>query len=198
LREAGNPLDAWRKKMANQAKVSLKSKLRESNANYMDNLCDSIVTLSDAQTLSGVNTFSSAPLMTGIQRITVDAATEILAATSLVDFAVNAASSRVVTMPAATAGRHIRVLWTVEQAGSDRVFTKAGSDSFVGNISTKVAGNAAGDGDVVSVTAATAAITVVDDVNIGSYLDFHCAVDAVWIVSGELIVDAVGSVPTLA
>ena len=186
------------KKMANQAKVSLKSKLRESNANYMDNLCDSIVTLSDAQTLSGVNTFSSAPLMTGIQRITVDAATEILAATSLVDFAVNAASSRVVTMPAATAGRHIRVLWTVEQAGSDRVFTKAGSDSFVGNISTKVAGNAAGDGDVVSVTAATAAITVVDDVNIGSYLDFHCAVDAVWIVSGELIVDAVGSVPTLA
>ena len=198
MREAGNPLDAWRKKMANQAKVSLKSKLRESNANYMDNLCDSIVTLSDAQTLSGVNTFSSAPLMTGIQRITVDAATEILAATSLVDFAVNAASSRVVTMPAATAGRHIRVLWTVEQAGSDRVFTKAGSDSFVGNISTKVAGNAAGDGDVVSVTAATAAITVVDDVNIGSYLDFHCAVDAVWIVSGELIVDAVGSVPTLA
>jgi len=198
LREAGNPLDAWRKKMANQAKVSLKSKLRESNANYMDNLCDSIVSLSDAQTLSGVNTFSSAPLMTGIQRITVDAATEILAATSLVDFAVNAASSRVVTMPAATAGRHIRVLWTVEQAGSDRVFTKAGSDSFVGNISTKVAGNAAGDGDVVSVTAATAAITVVDDVNIGSYLDFHCAVDAVWIVSGELIVNAVGSVPTLA
>tara|TARA_R110002033_G_scaffold40720_5_gene81169 strand:- start:904 stop:1500 length:597 start_codon:yes stop_codon:yes gene_type:complete len=198
LREAGNPLDAWRKKMANQAKVSLKSKLRESNANYMDNLCDSIVTLSDAQTLSGVNSFSTAPLMTGIQRITVDAATEILAATSLVDFAVNAASSRVVTMPAATAGRHIRVLWTVEQAGSDRVFTKAGSDSFVGNISTKVAGNAAGDGDVVSVTAATAAITVVDDVNIGSYLDFHCAVDAVWIVSGELIVDAVGSVPTLA
>ena len=198
MREAGNPLDAWRKKMANQAKVSLKSKLRESNANYMDNLCDSIVTLSDAQTLSGVNSFSTAPLMTGIQRITVDAATEILAATSLVDFAVNAASSRVVTMPAATAGRHIRVLWTVEQAGSDRVFTKAGSDSFVGNISTKVAGNAAGDGDVVSVTAATAAITVVDDVNIGSYLDFHCAVDAVWIVSGELIVDAVGSVPTLA
>ena len=49
-----------------------------------------------------------------------------------------------------------------------------------------------------AITAATAAITVVDDVNIGSYLDFHCAVDAKWIVSGELIVDAVGSVPTLA
>ena len=33
------------------------------------------------------------------------------------DFAVNAASSRVVTMPAATAGRHVRFMWTVEQAG---------------------------------------------------------------------------------
>ena len=186
------------KKMANVGKASIKSALRQSNANYFDNLADSIVSLSDAQTLSGVNTFSSAPLMTGIQRITVDAATEILAATSLVDFAVNAASSRVVTMPAATAGRHIRVLWTVEQAGSDRVFTKAGSDTFVGNITTKVEGNAAGDGDVVAVATSTAAITVVDDVNIESYLDFHCAVDAVWIVSGELIVDAVGSVPTLA
>ena len=198
MREAGNPLSAWRKIMESQTKVSLKSKLRESNANYMDDLCDSIVSLSDAQTLSGVNTFSTAPLMTGIQRITVDAATEILAATSLVDFAVNAASSRVVTMPAATAGRHVRFMWTVEQAGSDRVFTRAGSDTFVGNISTKVEGNGAGDGDAVAVTAATAAITVVDDVNIGSYLDFHCAVDAKWIVTGELIVDAVGSVPTLA
>ena len=155
--------------MAVTGKVSLKSTLRRSHANYMDNLADSMVTLSDAQTLSGVNTFSSAPLMTGIQRITVDAATEILAATSLVDFAVNAASSRVVTMPAATAGRHIRVLWTVEQAGSDRVFTKAGSDTFVGNITTKVQGNAAGDGDVVAVATSTAAITVVDDVNIGSW-----------------------------
>ena len=60
------------------------------------------------------------------------------------------------------------------------------------------AGNAAGDGDVVAVANTTVAITCVDDINIGSYLDFHCAVDAAWIVSGELIVDAVGSVPTLA
>ena len=37
--------------MANVTKASLKSALRRSNANYMDNLCDSIVSLSDAQTL---------------------------------------------------------------------------------------------------------------------------------------------------
>ena len=184
--------------MASTTKGNIKNRLRRTHARDMDDMADSMVTLTDTQTISGTNSFSTAPLMTGIQRITVDAATEILAATSLVDFAVNAASSRVVTMPAATAGRHVRFMWTVEQAGSDRVFTRAGSDTFVGNITTKVAGNAAGDGDVVSVTAATAAITVIDDVNIGSYLDFHCAVDAVWIVSGELIVDAVGSVPTLA
>ena len=198
MREAGNPLDAWRKNMASKLKATLKSKLRESNANYLDNLCDSIVSLTDTQTVSGTTSFSTAPLLTGVQQITVDAATEVLAATSLVDFAVNAASSRVVTLPAATAGRHIRFVWTVEQAGSDRVFTRAGSDTIVGNISTKVEGNAAGDGDVVAVATSTAAITVVDDVNIGSYLDFHCAVDAKWIVTGELIVDAVGSVPTLA
>ena len=49
--------------MANVTKASIKSKLRQSNANYMDNLADSMVTLSDAQTLSGVNTFSTAPGM---------------------------------------------------------------------------------------------------------------------------------------
>ena len=144
--------------MASKLKATLKSKLRESNANYLDNLCDSIVSLTDTQTVSGTTSFSTAPLLTGVQQITVDAATEVLASTSLVDFAVNAASSRVVTLPAATAGRHIRFVWTVEQAGSDRVFTRAGSDTIVGNISTKVEGNAAGDGDVVAVATSTAAI----------------------------------------
>ena len=58
MREAGNPLDAWRERMADTAKVTLKSKLRESHANYFDNLCDSIVTLSDDQTLSGATTIA--------------------------------------------------------------------------------------------------------------------------------------------
>jgi len=78
------------------------------------------------------------------------------------------------------------------------VFTCAGSDVVGGNITTKVEGNAAGDGDVVAVAITTVAITCVDDVNIGSYLDFHCASDAKWLVTGELVVNAVGSVPTLA
>ena len=51
--------------MADTAKLTLKSKLRESHANYMDNLCDSIVTLSDDQTLAGANTISGATSITG-------------------------------------------------------------------------------------------------------------------------------------
>ena len=134
----------------------------------------------------------------GIQRVTADAATTIAATDTLVDFAVNAAGSRVVTMPSAEAGRYIRCVWSVEQAGNDRVFTRAGSDTFAGNIFTSVAGNAAGDGDVVAIANTTVAITAVDDINIGSYIDFTCAVDGTWLVLGHLVVDAVGSVPTLA
>jgi len=140
----------------------------------------------------------SDPDSNGIQRVTTDAATTITGTDTLVDFAVDAGGSRVVTMPAAVAGRRIRCIWSVEQATSDRVFTCAGSDTFYGNITTKVAGNAAGDGDVVAVAGTTVAITCVDDVNIGSYLDFNCAVDGAWLVTGELVVNAVGSVPTLA
>ena len=134
----------------------------------------------------------------GVQRESADAAFTIGGDTTLLILAADAGSSRVVTMPAAKAGRFFKVIWEVEQATSDRVFTRAGSDVVGGNISTKVAGNAAGDGDVVAVAITTAAITVVDDTNIGSWLEFHCAVDGTWLVTGELVVDAVGSVPTLA
>ena len=138
------------------------------------------------------------PNQNGIQRVTVAEATTIAATDTLVDFAVDAGSSRVVTMPAALAGRKIKCVWSVEQATSDRVFTRAGSDTFYGNITTLVEGNAGGDGDVVAVAGTTVAITCVDDVNIGSYLDFDCAVAGAWFVTGILIIDSVGNVPTLA
>ena len=41
------------------------------------------------------------------------------------------------------------------------------------------------------------AITV-DDVNIGSEADLYCGVDGQWLISAHLVVDAVGSVPTVA
>ena len=133
-----------------------------------------------------------------VQRNTVDEAFTIGDDIALLDLAVDAASSRVVTMPAAKVGRNVRVIWSVEQASSDRVFTAAGSDTFAGNIFTVQEGNAAGDGDVVAIANTTVAITCVDDVNIGSYIDFQCAANGTWLVTGHLVVDAVGSVPTLA
>ena len=134
----------------------------------------------------------------GVQRTTADAAFTVGASTTLLILAADVTGSKIVTMPAATAGRCFKVIWEVEQASNDRVFTCAGSDVVGGNISTKEQGNAAGDGDVVAVAITTVAITCVDDVNIGSYLDFHCGVAGTWLVTGEIVVDAVGSVPTLA
>jgi len=44
--------------MASVSRASIKSVLRRSNANYMDNLADSIATLTDDNTLAGATTFS--------------------------------------------------------------------------------------------------------------------------------------------
>ena len=138
------------------------------------------------------------PHENGVQRSTADAAFTVSETATLVILASNVTSSRIVTMPSAKAGRQVKFIWEVEQAGHNRVFTCAGSDVVGGNISTKEQGNAAGDGDVVAVAITTVAITCVDDVNLGSYLDFDCAVDGAWFVTGILILDGVGLVPTLA
>ena len=53
--------------MANVTKASIKSKLRQSHANYMDDLADSMVSLSDTQTISG-NTTQNALIM-GVQTV---------------------------------------------------------------------------------------------------------------------------------
>ena len=144
------------------------------------------------------NVLDSFHNFSNVQRNTVDEAFTISDDVTLLDLGVDASSSRVVTMPAAIVGRNVRVIWSVEQASNNRVFTCAGSDTFAGNIFTSVQGNAAGDGDVVAIANTTVAITVVDDTNIGSYIDFQCAADGTWLVTGHLVVDAVGSVPTLA
>ena len=138
------------------------------------------------------------PFQAGVQRNASDAALTVAEATTLLILAADVTSSRIITMPKAIVGRYFRVIWEVEQATSDRVFTCAGTDVVGGNITTKVQGDAVGDGDVVAVAITTVAITCVDDVNIGSYLEFYCGVAGTWLVVGELVVDAVGSVPTLA
>ena len=127
-----------------------------------------------------------------------DAAATIAEDTSLVVFTADATSSRVITMPKAIAGRQITFLWQVEQATDNRVFTRAGSDDFVGQVNCSVQCDCSGDGDVLSVTDGSVTITFVDDVNIGSEVKLYCAVDGQWIVSGHITYDAVGSIPTIA
>jgi len=136
-------------------------------------------------------------VLSGVQTLG-DALGTISDNVSYVNFNADATGSRVITMPAAIKGRSFRAFWSVEQATSDRVFTRAGSDTFEGNIFTTVEGNAAGDGDVVAIANTIVAITVVDDVNIGSYIDFFCMADGRWSVVGHLVLSAVGVVPTLA
>ena len=136
-------------------------------------------------------------ITTGIQRLTTDAILTISNDTSLVFFAhAGDSTSRVITLPEATVGRQFKVIWEVSQTGSDRVLTRAGTDTISGHIFTSVTGDEAGDGDIVSVTAGTTAITVVDDVLLGSVIDFYCGVAGSWIVTGHLTLDAVANVPT--
>ena len=131
-----------------------------------------------------------------VQRITATGAFTVSRDTSFVALAVD--GGKTVTMPAAIKGRKLRFFWEVEQATNDLVATCQGSDVFAGNIFTSVEGNGAGDGDVVAIANTTVAITFVDDVNIGSYVDFQCAADGTWLVSGHLVIDGVANVPTLA
>ena len=131
-----------------------------------------------------------------VQRITATGAFTVSRDTSFVALAAD--GGKTVTMPAAIKGRKLRFFWEVEQATNDLVATCQGSDVFAGNIFPSVEGNGAGDGDVVAIANTTVAITFVDDVNIGSYVDFQCAADGTWLVSGHLVIDGVANVPTLA
>jgi hypothetical protein len=142
------------------------------------------------------NVLDSIPNNSDTQRITATGAFTINDDTTFVALALDGAKT--VTFPPAKLGRKIRLFWEVEQATDNLVVTAAGSDVFAGNIFTSVEGNGAGDGDVVAVANTTVEITFIDDVNIGSYADFQCAADGTWLVSGHLVVDAVGNVPTLA
>ena len=138
------------------------------------------------------------PDSNGIQRITTSAAFTINGTATLVDLAVDPATSLIVTMPSAIAGRHLRVFWSVEQETDDWVFTCAGSDTFAGNIQHMLA--TAGDSTAQNVAVANTivAITTVDDINIGSYMDFRCSADGTWLTNGHLIILALGNISTVA
>ena len=157
-----------------------------------------VVSVDDTNTFTAVNTFSSAPLETGVQRLAADAILTTADTTSLVMFAHAGGSSRIITMPAATVGRRFRIVWELTQTTSDRVLTCAGDDDMTGMIFSSITGNVVGDGDIAAVAAASTAITFVDDVLLGSTVDCYCGVAGTWLVTAHLALDAVGSIPTIA
>ena len=131
-----------------------------------------------------------------VQRITATGAFTMADDTTMVSLAIDGAMTT--TMPAAKVGRNIRVLWEVEQATNDRVFTCAGSDTFAGNINAFVEASGDSTADTIAIANTIVAITFVDDVNIGSYVDFQCVSDGLWLTTAHLVLDAIGNVPTLA
>ena len=147
--------------MANVTKASLKSKLRQSNANYFDDLADSIVSLSDTQTITG-NTTQNALIM-GVQTVA-------------------AAGSDQAGAGASTQGRGAVVIAT----GADNtkgIRLPLLSDCTVGeayfvmnNLSNKTLEVYPGVGDAVNVSSDNTAITVAaDTINM-----FICMDSAEW------------------
>jgi len=107
--------------------------------------------------------------------------------------ATDCSASRAIMMPPARGGCYLKVFWAVDQSTSDRVFTCVGEDTMVGNIHTVFTNGCT----VVGVTSSTTTITCVDDVKTGSSLEFNCITDGLWVVGGNLFIDAIGSTPTI-
>ena len=135
--------------------------------------------------------------LTGVQNI-ADAAATISDNVSYVNFTADVSTARIITMPSAVAGRNFRCFWSVEQDTDSRVFTRAGSDTFAGMITSYVAASGDGAVDNLSIANTTVTITTLGDTNIGSHIDFFCMADGTWSVGGHLCLDAVGKIPTLA
>ena len=134
--------------MANQTKVSLKSKLRESNANYMDDLCDSIVSLSDTQTITG-NTTQNALIM-GVQSVVAAGSDQAGAG------AITQGSGAVVIVTAADNAKGVR-LPLLSDCTVGEVYL------VMNNLANKTLEVYPGSGDAINVSSDNTAITVAAD-----------------------------------
>ena len=134
--------------MASQTKVSLKSKLRESNANYMDNLCDSIVSLTDTQTITG-NTTQNALIM-GVQTVAAAGSDQAGAG------AITQGSGAVVIVTGADDAKGVRLPLLSDCTVGEVYFV-------MNNLSNKTLEVYPGSGDAVNVSSDNTAITVAAD-----------------------------------
>ena len=147
--------------MANVTKASIKSKLRQSHANYMDDLADSIVSLSDTQTITG-NTTQNALIM-GVQ--TVAAAGSDQAGAGAID----QGSGAVVIVTGADDSKGVRLPLLSDCTAGEVYFV-------MNNLVNKTLEVYPGSGDAVNVSSDNTPITVAaDTINM-----FICMDSAEW------------------
>ena len=152
--------------MANVTKASLKSKLRQSNANYFDDLADSIVSLSDTQTITG-NTTQNALIM-GVQSVAAAGSDQAGAG------AITQGSGAVVIATGADNTKGIRLPLLSDCTVGEAYFV-------MNNLSNKALEVYPGSGDAINVSSDNTAITVAaDTINI-----FICMDSAEWF-GGEI------------
>ena len=152
--------------MANVTKASIKSKLRQSHANYMDDLADSIVSLSDTQTITG-NTTQNALIM-GVQTVAAAGSDQAGAG------AITQGSGAVVIATGADNTKGIRLPLLSDCTVGEAYFV-------MNNLSNKTLEVYPGSGDAINVSSDNTAITVAaDTINI-----FICMDSAEWF-GGEI------------
>ena len=152
--------------MASVTKASIKAALRRTHGNYMDNLADSLVSLSDTQTISG-NTTQNALIM-GVQSVAAAGSDQAGAG------AITQGSGAVVIATGADNTKGIRLPLLSDCTVGEAYFV-------MNNLSNKTLEVYPGSGDAINVSSDNTAITVAaDTINI-----FICMDSAEWF-GGEI------------
>ena len=134
--------------MASVTKASIKAALRRTHGNYMDNLADSLVSLSDTQTISG-NTTQNALIM-GVQTVAAAGSDQAGAG------AITQGSGAVVIVTAADNSKGVRLPLLSDCTVGEAYFV-------MNNLSNKTLEVYPGSGDAINVSSDNTAITVAAD-----------------------------------
>ena len=129
--------------MANVSRTSLKSVLRRSNANYMDNLCDSVATLSDSNTFTDfIATADDKGLQIGTAGISgLGASLQTTGTIAIADDSVQvgkyctvSADAQTLTLPSVVVGASFIIVNIAADAGALLTIAPNGSDKFLVDI----------------------------------------------------------------
>ena len=147
------------KKMASTARATLKSKLRESNANYMDNLTDSVVTFADGMysmvepttALKGIA--NGAAGVSGLTAVTLSADTTLAVNTHSVQkgkYVNIATDAKTLTLPAVVVGASFIIVNSAADGGALLTISPNSSDKFLVDIA---GGAGTDDKDIINTKA---------------------------------------------